>query len=123
MRQGLAYTAGFFDGEGSVGVYKNGRGTYHLRTQLVQNVSPESIRLLETLVSKWGGNGSIQTTKATGKKKYNWQLNARKAAAFLRDILPFSTIKEKQIRVALLYIEGRIDGKSACKALKNLKKG
>lgn len=37
------YIAGFFDGEGSIGIYKNGRGMHYLRTQLTQNSSITSL--------------------------------------------------------------------------------
>lgn len=43
----IEYLAGFFDGEGSVGIYTNGRGLFHLRTQLTQNVGKHSTRLVD----------------------------------------------------------------------------
>lgn len=122
MSSYLAYIAGFFDGEGSVGVYKNGKGVYHLRTQLVQNVSQASLTLLDNLIKTWGGNGSIQTTKSTGAKKFNWQLNSKKAERFLQDIRPFTRLKSEQIDMALFYMEGKVDGPCASAALKILKR-
>ena len=77
----LAYIAGFFDGEGSIGIYKNSNKStpgYGLRTQLVQNKRLGSTKLMKFLKDKFGGNLSEQIT-ISGDTKYNWQLNAEKA--------------------------------------------
>ena len=55
----LSYIAGFFDGEGSIGVYhhvNNGVQTgFHLRVQLRQNKTKPSSQLLRELVARFGG--------------------------------------------------------------------
>jgi hypothetical protein len=101
----LEYIAGFFDGEGSIGVYANSNGTFFLRTQLTQNVSPESEKLLSELRDRWGGNLSRHTT--THGEAFNWQLNSKKAGEFLRDALPHLVLKAAQAEVALLWLERR----------------
>jgi hypothetical protein len=99
------YIAGFFDGEGSIGIYPNSRGTYFLRTQLTQNVSFSSRFLLTNLKSSFSGNLSIQRT--THGEKFNWQLNADLAANFLTEIAPFLIMKRDQAELALLWWSGR----------------
>jgi hypothetical protein len=118
------YIAGFFDGEGSVGVYRNGRGTYHLRTQLTQNVSPLVTELLMGLREEFGGNLSKQRT--THGVKYNWQLNSGKAVTFLATIEPMLLLKKEQANVAIAWWQTvarrQADGPVVCSTLKALKK-
>lgn len=104
----LSYIAGFFDGEGSIGLYLSKRksNSYVLRTQLTQNVSPIVTTLFEKLKSKWGGNLSTQTT-LSGKIKYNWQLNTNGAEVFLKDIVGYLTLKKSQAELALEWISKR----------------
>lgn len=99
----LQYIAGFFDGEGSVGLYKNGRGTYHLRVQVVQNVTRDSVELFEELQSEYGGWWS----PVKGKKAANWQLNGDNAERFLRAVQPHVRLKKDQVNLALYWLVQR----------------
>lgn len=98
----LEYIAGFFDGEGSVGVYKNGRGTFHLRTQITQNVTRCSRPLFEALQVQFGGNLSDHQS-LTKNRYFNWQLNGTGAAKFLKEILPHLRLKTEQAQVAIAW--------------------
>lgn len=139
----LAYIAGFFDGEGSVGVYPaSGKRSHHLRVQLVQNVTPESTELFHELSLKYGGSISTVTKKPT-RPTYNWQINSLRAVVFLLDVLPYLRLKQRQAEIALTWQlqrpevmrekkTGRIKLSSAenvalaervCRELKLLKKG
>ncbi len=103
MKISLQYIAGFFDGEGSIGVYKtSGKNNWHLRTQLAQNKSNNSTRIMEYLKNRYGGNISIQIT-LSNKNKYNWQLNSNKCAKFLKDIEPYLVLKKKQAQIAIKW--------------------
>ncbi len=99
-----AYVGGFFDGEGSIGIYKNNNKNpgYSLRTQVTQNKSPVSLSLYNRLIKQFGGNLSEQIT-LSGDIKYNWQLNAAKATVFLETILPFLLMKSDQAKIAILW--------------------
>jgi hypothetical protein len=103
------YIAGFFDGEGSIGIYgRNKRpneGTC-LKTQLTQGKTKDSTKLLEFLRGKYGGSIGEQPT-SSGRVKYNWQLSSRCARAFLTDILPYLVLKHIQARLALYWSESR----------------
>lgn len=101
----LGYIAGFFDGEGSIGIYKSGSGSFYLRTQLTQNVSTLSTALLEDICARWGGNLSVQ--KTSHGEKYNWQLNGKRAAKFLSDIVQELYLKKDQAEIAILWQESR----------------
>lgn len=99
----LEYIAGFFDGEGSVGVYRasrpNGRTNHYLRVQLCQNVSPLSEALFDELVERF--NGSVSRQKTRTGVKMNWQISSENAVAFLQAIEPFLILKRPQAMAVL----------------------
>lgn len=105
MELDTAYIAGFFDGEGSVGIY---RGTYkgkfvnyRMRTQLVQNKSSLSEKMFECLSKKFGGTYTL--AKTTHGYKYNWQLGTNNAVEFLKQIAPYLVLKKEQVDVAIVW--------------------
>lgn len=104
----LEYIAGFFDGEGSIGIYSNsGRKEsvgWNLRTQLVQNVSPESEAILDELVQRYGGN---VTYRDRGRRCANWQCGGQNALHFLSEILPHLVLKREQAEFAIQWQLGR----------------
>jgi hypothetical protein len=98
----IQYIAGFFDGEGSIGIYFSSKGGCSLRTQLTQNKSKESKLIVDYLQKGYGGNISEQKTLSQGIK-YNWQLNAKKCSIFLEKIEPYLILKKKQAHLAILW--------------------
>lgn len=102
------YIAGFFDGEGSIGLYNrtDKPETYFLRVQLTQNTSPMALLILNYLKDKYGGNISEQKT-LSGGIKLNWQLNVGGLTKFLKDILPYIIIKKEQVVKSLYWIKKR----------------
>ncbi len=100
----VEYIAGFFDGEGSIGIYRNGRGTFHLRTQLTQNITPATEDILSELCDRFGGNLSrMRSPLYQRNAAFNWQLNGNRAAAFLREILHSLYIKRDQAEIAIAW--------------------
>jgi len=104
----LQYIAGFFDGEGSIGIYyrQKTKDRFHLRTQLTNNKNKNAKRLMTYLTNKFGGNVSEQIT-LSGKVKYNWQLNSDRAVYFLRKIEPYLVFKKDQAIIAINWQEQR----------------
>ena len=102
----LIYIAGFFDGEGCIGIYHSKGKKTHLRTQLVQNSSPDVENLFAVLRDEFGGNyrGHLSSN---GRRKFNWQLNGDKAAVFLESILPWMVLKKDQAEVAVMWQRAR----------------
>jgi len=98
----LQYIAGFFDGDGSIGIYssKKTKNSFHLRTQLTQNKSEKAKLVMIYLIDKFGGNLSEQIT-ISNDIKYNWQLNADLAVNFLSKILPYLILKKDQADIAI----------------------
>jgi hypothetical protein len=97
-----AYLAGFFDGEGSVGIYLCGTSAWHLRVQISQANTEEATRLLGSLRAEYGGSISV-VNKALDRRGLLWQTSGPRAAAFLEVIRPYSILKADQIDVALAY--------------------
>lgn len=98
------YYAGFFDGEGSIGIYRNGRGAWHLRTQLTQNISPETTALLTEMRDLYGGNlATMHNHIYRGGGAYNWQLNGEGAADFLLAVVPSLRLKQDQAMFAIAW--------------------
>lgn len=103
MKISLAYLAGFFDGEGSVGIYSNGKGTGHsLKIQITQNDSLYTRELFECLLSTYGGRFDSQRT-LSGNLKLNFQLNGDNAYKFLAGVMPLLHFKKKQAQFALKW--------------------
>lgn len=96
-----AYLAGLFDGEGCVGIYRNGNGAYHLRTQFTQNIHKKSMWLREYLMNTFGGNCLAGNTDI--HRSYNWQLHGKNCIPFIEHILPHSVLKKDQLELALSW--------------------
>ena len=100
----LEYVAGFFDGEGSIGIYKNKRNTYFLRTQVTQNINKETSELFVFLTNKFGGNlAKMRMECYRNGEVYNWQLNGKKAKTFLEKLIPFLHVKKEQAELAVAW--------------------
>jgi hypothetical protein len=103
----LLYFAGFFDGEGSIGIYSNGPGKGRtLRVQLTQNATLLSTALLHDCRSRWGG--SISPMNRTSKRPaWIWQASAASGAAVLEDVCPHLRLKRPEAELALAYWAAR----------------
>lgn len=99
------YLAGFFDGEGSIGVYssKTYSGYYYLRVQLVQKDGALARTLLNECVALYGGGISYLNSPSRPSPGINWQLNGKKAANLLAVLLPFLVLKREQAIIAIAY--------------------
>lgn len=101
------YVAGFFDGEGSIGIYKNSNGRGRtLRVQITQNVGTDSDLLLRGLADDWGASMCVMTGLRL-RRAWNWQLSGVKAVAFLKWIEPCLVLKRSQAVVAIRWYEGK----------------
>lgn len=100
----LEHVAGFFDGEGSIGIYR-ASGGHNLKVQISQSVSPKSREFFEALKNFFGGNYSKH--KTTHRPKYTYQIDAHRAAWFLQEIRPYLFFKAAQADVAIRWIKNR----------------
>jgi len=103
-----AYIAGFFDGEGSVGLYemksrKGKGGSYGLQVT-INNVNPLPLKLIQEIFD--GRLNIIEYQKENFPIKrtvWQWRINAKKAEFFLSQILDYVIIKKEEILLALEY--------------------
>jgi len=106
METSFEYAAGFFDGEGCVGIYpgsyKGKLARYTLRTQLAQNKNSLTDELFKWFSDTFGGGISTQIS-LSGNEKLNWQLNGDNANNFLRIISPHLVLKKPQADIAISW--------------------
>jgi hypothetical protein len=97
----LPYLAGFFDGEGSIGIYRNGdqHGGRTLRVQLTQNVSVASTLLLKECQTRWGGS-LCEMNRNDKRTAWNWQASATSGVKALSDIRPWLRLKAEEADIA-----------------------
>ena len=121
-----AYTAGFFDGEGSVYisvVHKTTRPASEIRkkdrkprTRLSHGISHYAwldrvcigntcLHILECFHLRWGGNIARSPARPNHKQMFQWSLSCRTAEMFIRDIFPFLVVKKPQAEIYLAFRE------------------
>ena len=103
---GIEYLAGFFDGEGSVGLYLGGSRCHALRSQLTQTSTPASNQMFEQLRARWGGS-LCEFNKANSRTALNWQVSGETAGVFLRDIVGHLVFKRDQASLAIAWLSSR----------------
>jgi hypothetical protein len=107
----IAYTAGLFDGEGSVRIRKlrkNDRkgGVCHM---LVVEICNTNTEVLEWVKEHFGGliyRNSIRSDNRHKKQCWTWTMASRKAGKFLELVMPYLKIKGKEVAVALEFQKG-----------------
>lgn len=97
----LAYLAGFFDGEGYVGIStdypKWAKGNSYLRLRV--NITQKDKKILEMIKDIYGG------TLHKGKDGvHKWYVDGQKAISFLKDVLPFLILKKEQTKLAIEFV-------------------
>lgn len=96
----LIYWAGYFDGEGCVsfnGPPIAGPGAGTLRAAVKNTYLPE----LERLLAAFGGSICVNRNPPPRRTSFHWQVSGKKAATFLRAILPYAREKRPQIELGL----------------------
>lgn len=108
-----AYYAGFFDGEGSVGLFKSSakdRIYINVRVRLVNT----QFEVLEEIHRAYGGSLSKEPLWLHTRQKpiKQWQANGSAAVSFLTDIRPYIRLKGPQIDLALEFWKRRAEAKA-----------
>lgn len=99
----LAYSAGFFDADGSVGVYFTKDtscvrgGYYKLDVQIAQMFW---MPIFLEWQQQWGG-----AVHRGQKNSWVWHIGSMPAASFLRSVLPYLRKKQEQARLAIKFQE------------------
>jgi len=98
----LSYLAGFFDGEGCIGVTRGHGTSYYLLTVSVTNTKRE---VLEIYRHVFGGS-IVKTKREVGHKDcYVWKVQSRKAELFLIAMHGRLMLKREQLETALQFRE------------------
>lgn len=99
----IPWAAGFFDGEGSVMLSRSvgpARTIYGLKAKAVQ-IDPRPLRKLQ---DKWGGKvWKSKSRNPNWRPVWTWEVRGLDAVVFLKDVLPYLQVKEKQAAAAIDY--------------------
>jgi hypothetical protein len=96
----IAYTAGLFDGEGSISLVRQKNNRSHSPQVAVASTDYE---VLDWLQKRFGGSiVTKQPYKINHSVSYDWRLTDRRALNFLQLIRPYLVIERKIRRVDLL---------------------
>ena len=136
----IAYFAGLFDGEGSVGVYRvtNGQIAQPSGHRIYWGIRLSIVGIYRPIIVEahefWGGGFGKQKRQALQKtpggvydpklcrQGWRWQLTSRHAIhSFLTDVFPYLREKKEQAGVAMKFCEGGIPGDEASALLKSAK--
>jgi hypothetical protein len=116
-----AYFAGYFDAEGTVGVFPANAGrSWRTRIEFGQT----NPCVLQQLQMFYGGSMHVvQRARANWRDKYHWALTRFNAVAcFLEDIRPFIGEKREQVEAVLGRFSTRMPAKDAQRLITDLKR-
>lgn len=99
----IGYLAGFFDGEGYIGIQRGKRNDYTLRIALTNS----NFKILQLYEKIYGGKIRVTKKKVDEKYKvvYQWGIDINEALKFLRTIHPYTSVKRAQIELAISFQE------------------
>lgn len=126
------YAAGYFDGEGTIGLYWNKgskdpryrsgkRGGCWVRTVSINNTY---ISVLGDFYSLFGGSLRImREARGTHRQMYTWSVGSvEDIEHVLTYLLPHLREKRPQADVMLSFVRDQVDGEEASRRLKELKR-
>ncbi len=94
--ENIQWLAGFFDGDGHIGIQKNNSGTF-IRVEITNTEQD----LLTPFKEKFGGKYYTQKRKKT-KDVFHWRLNRDEIEYFVNEISPhIQSIKKQKIFVLI----------------------
>jgi len=100
----LAYLAGLFDGEGSVGIYEFKKQSKFSNWQFKVEIANTDWRIMQWLESNVGGKVHKKSTgKANWRQGYSWHVQGENAKTFCELIRPYTIIKSDQIDACLYF--------------------
>ena len=104
----LAWTAGIIDGEGSIFVMKQkrddrDRDTNYILRVSVQSTDPYMTSQLKEMFPEGAEFSVRRDPRENCSDTLKWQLSGKKAARFLKEIIPFMRVKTEQARLAIEF--------------------
>ena len=103
-----AWTAGIIDGEGSIFVMKQGRHDREREYNYILRVSVQSTdRIMTSELKRLWPDGAefmvVIDNRPNNSDTMKWQVNGKRAARFLQEILPFLRVKKEQAETAIEF--------------------
>lgn len=100
------YVAGFFDGEGSVGIYfiNTGKesGKVDIKFRVNTRITNTNQEVLQRIKAKYGGAiGSSRRNNSNSKWVYNLEFGREDSERLLIEILPYLIIKRERAKIAI----------------------
>jgi hypothetical protein len=131
-----AYIAGLIDGEGTMGIYEVKKKGKHAGWGVKFAITGTYKPMIEAVANHYGtGNFTWSKRQATIKNPYTgadlenvkqnwrWELSSKKdILVLLEDIRPYLIEKADQADIVMAYCRGDIDGETASKNCKLLKR-
>ncbi len=100
----VAWAAGFFDGEGSVGLFRARMGGKVMTLRI--RVGQRTREPLERFVLLWGGNIWHRKANDHQSEFYEWSKNSRPGYEALIEMEPYLVVKLPHVRVARDFMSG-----------------
>jgi hypothetical protein len=105
----LAWAAGFFDGEGYIGlkhlVYKRRQTASIFPRMILTNGFLPALEKFQDIV----GSGRIHSKHTVGRRRpcWTWEASCRQAESVLLMLMPYLTIKKRQAEIAISSVKYR----------------
>jgi hypothetical protein len=99
----LSYMAGFFDGEGCIGILKRKRKDWNIEYFVQISVGQKDGGIMDWVVENFKGH--LHQIKRDNS--YFWIISNKEAYLFLKEITPYLKYKKPQAEVALDFYENR----------------
>lgn len=100
------YLAGFFDGEGSLGLYSRGQNRYALTVTINQKDSAFARKILDHLKNEYGGRTAVYPM-TNRSNQYRWYASGEVGTNFLRAIIDHLHLKKEQAEIAIEWWDSR----------------
>lgn len=116
----IGWAAGFFDGEGSIGIYRTGARSRDRLFLRVVNTDATAIHAFQSIVGR--GNVSHQRRNPSSRRQHFtlWRCTRREdCAAVLRLIGPHLVVKDGHYRLLADFIDGDFSGLPGIKVTLN----
>lgn len=99
----LIYMAGFFDGEGYVGILKRTRKTWNTEYFIQISIGQKDGATMDWIVNNFGGH--LHRVKRDGT--FYWIISNKDGYKFLKQIIPYLKYKKPQADLAIEFYENR----------------
>jgi hypothetical protein len=116
------FLAGFFDGDGSIGIYRDRNG-FRVSVSVSQSQNNEFPRILRIFHHYYGGSICSKAQRANRpamRREHRWMVCGAEAQVILQDLLKHAALKHEQAAVALqLLLDLKLSRRTSSKRQKN----